>query len=759
MTTLKVRIRGQVQGLGFRPYVYRLASAMGIRGSVANSAAGVEILAQGSRANEFVERLRSNPPPLARITDFQVRYARAREHTGFAIVSSRTAGSGGVDVLPDIATCRGCRSELLDLGDRRYEYPFINCTQCGPRYTITESLPYDRRRTTMASFELCRLCALEYGEPGDRRFHAQPDACATCGPRLFLLNARGHRCQVTDPLAAAARALARGSIVAIKSLGGFQLACDATNDRAVRQLRRRKTRPAKPFALMCSTPAVARRFCRVSATGRSLLVSPAAPIVLLPKKTEPALSLSPGIAPANSRVGVMLAYTPLHVLLLRELKHRQERDPVLVMTSANHRNDPLVGNDSDLVAELNGVFDFVLTHDRPIANRCDDSVVLDDCPALMVRRARGYAPQPLLLDPMFHVKHPTLALGGELRNCFTLAIADRAFLSPHLGNLSSDRTERFFDDTLKRYVQWTGGEPTRIACDLHPDYLSTRLAERFSQARGIPLARIQHHYAHTVSVMAEHGITGPALGISLDGTGYGIDGTIWGCEFLLVGPDLSWRRVAHLGCLKMTESGMAVASPGRIAAAYLLQVFERVPSALGLGRLIPPVEALLRTNRATTTSSLGRLFDAVAAITGIKRTATYEGEAPIALEAAVQRSERGRYPCVLKEKEGCLQIDPKPLLAAVVQDTLKGTNPGIVATRFHNTIVDAVVRTVRNLGRHHRFDSVLLSGGSFQNDILRQRVTRRLQRAGTHVLRNHLIPANDGGISLGQAIAADAALR
>jgi hydrogenase maturation protein HypF len=736
-----------------------MASAMGVRGSVANSTAGVEIFVQGAHADEFIERLRSNPPPLARITSFQVRRLRARKHAGFAIVSSQTAEPGGVDVLPDIATCRDCRKELLDPRDRRHEYPFINCTQCGPRYTITETLPYDRRRTTMANFKLCRLCAFEYGEPDDRRFHAQPDACAVCGPRLFLLDARGRRCRVANPLATAAGALARGSIVAIKSLGGFQLACDAANDRAVRRLRRRKTRPAKPFALMCSTPAVASRFCRVSATGRSLLVSPAAPIVLLPKRTEPTLLLSPGIAPANSRIGVMLAYTPLHFLLLRELKRGQDQDPVMVMTSANRRDDPLVGTDSDLVAELNGVFDFVLTHDRPIANRCDDSVVLDDHPAVMVRRARGYAPQPLLLDPMFHVKHPTLALGGELRNCFTFAVADRAFLSPHLGNLSSTRTERFFDDTLKRYVQWTGVEPARIACDLHPDYLSTRMAEHFSRTRGIPLARIQHHYAHTVSVMAEHGVTGPTLGVSLDGTGYGIDGTTWGCEFLLVGPDLGWRRVAHLGCLKMTESGMAVASPGRIAAAYLLQVSGRVPSTLGLGRLVPPVEALLRTSRATTTSSLGRLFDAVAAITGIRRTATYEGEAPIALEDAVRRSERGRYPCVLEERGGCLQIDPKPLLAAVVQDTLKGTDPGIVASRFHNTIVDAIVRTVRNLGRHHRFDHLLLSGGSLQNDILRQRVTRRLQRAGNHVLRNHLVPVNDGGISLGQAVAADAALR
>ena len=732
---------------------------MGIRGSVSNSSAGVEILAQGYRASEFVRQLRLNPPPLARITDFRVRSVHARKYLRFDIVASRTAGPGGVDMLPDIATCQDCRNELLDPGDRRYGYPFINCTQCGPRYTITESLPYDRLHTTMADFELCPLCALEYGEPADRRFHAQPDACAACGPQLFLLDAQGRLCRFTDPLETAARAIAHGSIVAIKSLGGFQLACDATNNRTVRRLRRRKTRPAKPLALMCVSPAVARRFCRVNTTGRDLLLSPAAPIVLLPKKTKPEPLLSPDIAPDNLRIGVMLAYTPLHILLLQKLKRLQARDPILVMTSANRRDDPLIDTDSELVTELNGVFDLALTHNRPIANRCDDSVVLDDRPAVMVRRARGYAPQPLLLDSMFHVKRPVLALGGEIRNCFALAAADRVFLSPHLGDLSSNRTERFFADTLKRYIRWTGVEPGRVACDLHPDYLSTRMAERFSRDHGIPLARIQHHYAHTVSVMAEHGVTGPVLGVSLDGTGYGTDGTIWGCEFLLVDSDLNWQRVAHLGRLKMTESGVSVASPGRIAAAYLLQVSGRVPAALSLDLFVPPVEALLRSNKTAFTSSLGRLFDAVAAITGIRQTATFEGEAPIALEAAVQLSERGRYPWTLQQKGSCLQVDPKPLLAAVVQDVLSGIDPGIVAARFHNTIVDAFVRTVRSLSEQHRFTRVLLSGGSVQNDILRRRLTRRLRHAGFHVLCNHLVPINDGGISLGQAIAADAVFR
>jgi hydrogenase maturation protein HypF len=763
MRSVKALIQGQVQGLGFRPYVYRLAKTMGVFGTVSNSSRGVEVVGQGPNAESFMEKLQTAPPPLARVSRFEVSTITAPKCSDFRIVKSRRESTLGVDVLPDISVCAECRKELLDRRDRRYRYPFINCTQCGPRYTIIESLPYDRPQTTMRRFSMCLDCRKEYCDPADRRFHAQPDACAECGPQVRLHDGKGNLV-AGDAVRLAAGALARGKVVAIKSLGGFQLACDATNDRAVRLLRRRKDRPTKPLAMMCCSIGSARALCRINRASRSLLTSPAAPIVLMPKRSDPRIQVSERIAPDNRCYGVMLAYTPLHALLIDELRRRSGRESVLVMTSANRRNEPITATEEELLTDLHGVFDYMLTHDRPIANRCDDSVVLGTDEAIMSRRARGYAPQPIVLDRPFHVKRPVLALGGELRNCFALAHGHKVYLSPHIGDVSSPRGESYLLKTLKRYIEWTGIRPEAIACDLHPDYASTRLAERLSRRIKAPLYRIQHHYAHVISVMAERGLRGPVLGIACDGTGFGTDGAVWGCEFLLVGPDLNWKRVGHLDYLKLTEGGGVLANPSRVAAGYLLQSVARVPRGLGIGRHAAAVRAKLNAGQALDTSSLGRLFDAVAGMTGVCRDASFEGEAPIALEAAaascsqadVSRETRFWATAGIKEKPDVLLVDPRPLIAAVVAAVLEGEDRALVAACFHRAVTTALSRAALILAARHRTATVVLSGGSFQNSILRRGIRCALSRSNVTVEHNESLPVNDGGVALGQAVAVGA---
>lgn len=753
MICYRVLISGQVQGLGFRPHVYRLARLHGVRGTVSNSRRGVEIIVQGRRARGFIDHLRKNPPPLARIIGFSVSTCKPLMLRGFSIVKSLAEPGTSVEVLPDIASCQACRRDVVSRSNRRHRYPFTNCTQCGPRYTIIEELPYDRPRTTMKRFQMCPACAAEYSDPTNRRFHAQPNACPACGPSLRLLQADGQPV-AGDPLEEAARALISGRILALRSLGGFQLACDATNDRAVARLRRRKRRPAKPLALMCESAAVAARFCRITRQGRAMLTSPAAPIVLCRRRPAPQISVSQLVAPSNRRCGVMLTYTPLHTLLFATL-HRTSGGPaVLVMTSANRREDPIIADLCGLQRELAGVPDFILDHDRPIANRCDDSVVSDGSKPVFVRRARGYAPQSIRLDPVFHVKHPTLALGGELRNCFALAVGDRVLLSPHIGSLASPSAEQFFAETLQRYLSWAGIVPTRIACDLHPDYLSTRLAERLARERSLRLYRVQHHFAHAASVAAEQGLQGRFLALAFDGTGYGTDGSIWGCEFLAVDQDLRWRRVGHLAPLRLLEPSGELANPLRVAACYLQQ--SGASPRLRLGPGADEVRRRLAAGEGVLSSSLGRLFDAVSAIAGIKRAVSFEGEAAIALESTAAVNERGRYRCgrIDSDADGVLLLRPEPLLTAVADDVACGTPARIVAARFQNAIVDAAARMAATLARDFSATAIALTGGAFQNDRLRSGIAGRLQRSGWRVCCNQLIPLNDGGIALGQAVAA-----
>lgn len=594
----------------------------------------------------------------------------------------------------------------------------------------------------MRSFAMCPACRREYNDPADRRFHAQPIACPVCGPQLALLDSRG-RPVAGEPIEAAAAALARGQVVAVRSLGGFLLAADASSERAISRLRHTKDRADKPLALMCDSVATARLIAHVSAPGLAALRSVPRPIVLLKKRTPAALRISERVAPGNACLGIMLPYTPLHLLLLDAFRRLSGRPPVLVMTSANQQDDPIIADTDGLYSALAGAFDYCLTHNRPIANRCDDSVVIPgdspDGPAILVRRSRGFAPAPLRLRPAFHVKRPVLAVGGELRNCFALAAEDRVFLSPHIGDLSSPAAVAFFEEILDRMISWTGIRPEVVACDLHPDYLSVRLAERLAGRLKTGLLRVQHHLAHVLAVVAEHGLQPPVLGLACDGTGYGPDRTAWGCELLLVRPDYSWSRLGHLGYMFHREGAGELADPERVARAYL----DAGLQLRGGGR-----------RQAVATSSLGRLFDAVAAITGVCRHASFAGQAAMALERAASFARHpGRY------RVSPPDLDPRGLLEAVVHDQRAGLPAAEIAGRFHRGVAAGLAAAAASSALKYRVTAVCLSGGSFQNRILRRGVAMRLSRACLRVRHNQTVPLNDGGIALGQVLAAARAAR
>jgi len=608
---------------------------------------------------------------------------------------------------------------------------------------------------------MCPDCQREYLDPLNRRFHAEPIACSVCGPQLSLIDSEGKRLNL-DPLIGAARMLLKGNILAIKGLGGFHLACDATNELAVKRLRSRKERKTKPLALMVEDIETVKLICDLPPGARRTLLSVAAPIVLLPKRKKPLLKISPAIAPNNPDLGIMIAYTPLHLLIFKTLRNLSPKPAVLVMTSANRSDEPIVADEKELLDRLKGVFDFALIHNRQIFNRCDDSVLsMDNGQTVLVRRARGYAPQPLRLGPMFHVKHPTLALGADGRNLFALAHGEQVFLSPHIGEMDSFGSESFLLATLNRLLTWTKIMPRRVVCDLHPDYHSVRLAEKLARELRAEVYRVQHHYAHLLSVMAEHNITGPVLGIGCDGTGYGTDGAIWGCEFILIQQDLSWSRLGHLGYLRHNAGSGMIADPVRVALAYLCQcgLNRSDLNRLGLPGEIPPQPLPIIT------SSLGRLFDAVAAITGICRQATFEGEPAIALEQAARLFAKpgsknsllimrnrcdATYPII--SSAGQLLIDPKPLLREVVRAILAGKNPGAVAFWFHSALIRIFSCAARSLIKKYGVRVVCVSGGSFQNRLLRTGLKKALNSSGIKVYYNQQVPLNDGGIALGQAV-------
>jgi hydrogenase maturation protein HypF len=721
-----IEVTGVVQGVGFRPFVHGVASRLGLGGSVRNRAGAVHIEVEGAMEalERFVAELRSRSPALARIDELRIHEEPASGESEFRIETSDDGG-GEASIPPDAATCDDCVRELLDPLDRRHRYPFVNCTNCGPRLTIIESAPYDRQRTTMARFRMCPACRAEYDDPRERRFHAEPVCCPACGPSLRIAGVE----TAEEPIAFTARQLSAGRIAAIKGIGGYHLSCDARNHEAVAELRRRKARDSKPFALMVLDLAQAEGLCRISPEERALLASPARPIVLLARR--PGARLSPAVAPGgNPLLGIMLPYTPLHHLLLRAF------EGPLVMTSGNRSDEPIAHEDDDALERLSGIADFFLLHDRAIRTRCDDSVmrILDGAP-LPLRRARGYAPLPISLP--LPLAEPTLATGGQLKSAFALGAVRRAFLSHHLGDLDHWPALQAFTDSIPRYEALCRIQPRRAVHDLHPDYASTRWAE----GSGLPRLSVQHHHAHFASCLAENGERGTAIGVCFDGTGYGADGTIWGGEFLL-GDARSVSRAAHLLPVQMPGGEAAIREPWRMAASHLRAAGEphaKVPSG--------PL-----------TSSMGRLFDAVAAMAGIHHgSVDHEAQAAIALEwsAAAAEAEDG-YPAEIFESGDALVLDPRPLVRAIATDVRNGTQPRPLARRFHSAVVAWTVRTCGLLRERTGVATVALTGGVFMNAILAHECAARLSADGFRVLRHRIVPPNDGGLCLGQLAAAAA---
>lgn len=749
---LRVAVRGAVQGVGFRPFVHRLAGELGLSGWVANDAAGavVEVEGDADAVRRFLVRLPAELPAHAVLTGLEPAFLEPEGYEGFAIRPS-LGGAKSALVLPDIATCPECLREMRDPQDRRHRYPFVNCTHCGPRYSIIEALPYDRANTTMKGFPLCGDCRAEYEDPRDRRFHAQPVACPACGPVLALWDEDGRVLARRDEaLRAAGRALAAGKIVAVKGVGGFQLWADARCADAVSALRARKSRREKPFALMAADLDAARRLCEFDEMEERLLASSEAPIVLL--RRRPGAPVADGVAPGNPRLGVMLAYAPLHHLLFEEFPH-----PV-VATSANLSEEPIAVDERRAVADLRGLADLFLVHDRPIARAVDDSVaVVVEGREMLLRRARGYAPLPVMTDAELP---RVLAVGGHLKNAVALGLGRGAFLSQHIGDLSTEKADAAFRATIAELSALYDFEPEAVVCDLHPDYASTR----FARSLGLPLLPVQHHHAHALSCLADNGAKPPALGVSWDGSGWGPDKTVWGGEFLTLTPE-GFTRFARLRPFSLPGGEAAVREPRRSALGVL---FELGGAAALDDEELPPVAAFTPKERrvlarmlsrglsAPRTTSAGRLFDAAAALAGVRQTTTFEGQAAMEFECASGEVPDGPgYPFPLVEGEGTLVVDWGPAVGALIVDLRAGVPLASAAARFHAGLADAIVAVALRAGE----PKVALSGGCFQNRVLLTAAIRRLRAAGFTPLWHQRVPPNDGGLALGQAVAAAAVLR
>lgn len=742
---ISIAISGVVQGVGFRPFVYDLATRHGLHGFVRNQTGDVWIEVEGDAGalETFRADLTRRPPPLARIDRVAWSPRALGGESGFRIeVSQETAGP--IFVSPDVGVCDDCLRELFDPADRRYRYPFLNCTNCGPRLTIITGAPYDRKRTTMAAFAMCSACRAEYDDPRDRRFHAQPTACPHCGPRLALVDGQGRdAANGGDPLARAIDLLRAGGIVAVKGLGGFHLTCLAASEPAVAALRRRKRREEKPFALMVRNVEGARALAEVADAEAALLVAPRRPIVLLRRRRDAAVAQS--VAPGNPYLGVMLPYTPLHHLLLHDLDGAP-----LVATSGNASDEPIAFEDGDAQARLAGIADLFLTHDRPIHLRCDDSVTrVVDHVELPGRRSRGDAPCPINLPHA--CTRPTLALGGQMKSTFALGRGRHAFLSHHVGDLDHYVAYRAFVEAVAHYERLFSFQPERIVHDLHPDYASTRYAwTRCGDA--IPRLAVQHHQAHVASCLADNEVDEPVIGVAFDGTGYGTDGAIWGGEFF-VGDCRGFHRAAHLRYVAMPGGEQSVREPWRMAAAYLADaglddepLRGRVsPLALGMVR-----QLIDRGFNAPLTSSAGRLFDGVAALLGIRDRVRFEGQAAMELEwLAWGATGMSAYPVTI-ENASPLIVDSRPLIIAVADDIRRGVEPEQVARRFHASVVEIVAQVCDRLRAACGLSLVALSGGVFQNALLTTQTVARLSRDGFRVLRHRRVPPNDGGLCLGQ---------
>jgi hydrogenase maturation protein HypF len=768
----EISVRGIVQGVGFRPFVYTLARRHGLAGLVRNDAEGVHIEAEGAPEDLdlFLRGLKEEAPPLAVVEAVAWRPLAVREEREFRIEESREGIRRRALISPDVATCEECLTELFDPTDRRYRYPFTNCTNCGPRFTITRSVPYDRAMTTMASFEMCPECQREYDDPSDRRFHAQPNACPVCGPRVRLLDRFGHELHAKpgDHITRAARMLRGRAIVAVKGLGGYHLACDPFDAKVVRTLRGRKVRQDKPFALMARDLEQVRELCRVGSEEEKLLASPARPIVLLERREG--CEVAEEVAPRQNTLGVMLAYTPLHHLLLRDT------GIPLVMTSGNNSDEPIAYRDEEAFEQLGEIADYFLVHDRPIHMRCDDSVVrVVGEKTYQIRRSRGYAPAPLRVAESFG-RH-TLACGGELKNTFCVAKERYVFLSHHIGDLENYETLRSFREGVEHYCRLFDVQPELVAYDLHPEYLSTKYARELEEA-GLPAVGVQHHHAHIASCQADNERPSEerVIGAALDGTGYGTDGTVWGGEFLEGSVTEGFVRRAHLEYAPMPGGTAAIREPWRMALAQLIALYGeedtlKLPLAVvrRAGERNVRLIARLVEHRLNTppTSSAGRLFDAVAALVGVpgSRRTTYEGQAAVELELVASGGARrdappGRpYPFRLRPEDEGWVVETREIVAGVVEDLLAGREVGEISSRFHRTVAEMVVAGCEKIWEAEGTNAVALSGGTFQNVLLLEQTTELLEERSFAVYRHRRVPTNDGGLALGQAVLADALFR
>jgi hydrogenase maturation protein HypF len=750
----RVRVEGIVQGVGFRPFVHGLAHRLDLAGFVGNDAQGVFIEIEGDEpaVTEFLRTLEAEPPPLAIIERVTAAAVTPLGEDRFTIVASRSGGEQQALVSPDTATCDDCLAELWDESGRRYRYAFTNCTNCGPRFTIVRGVPYDRPLTTMAPFPMCERCAAEYHDPTDRRFHAQPVCCPDCGPRLVLTDGQRHPLPGQDPLGGTVARLRAGEVVAVKGLGGYHLAVRADDEAAVARLRARKHREEKPFAVMVADFEAATALCAFSPGEAALLAGPRRPIVLTRK--QDGLRLAPSVAPGNRSLGVMLPYTPLHHLLAHDL------GVPFVLTSGNISDEPIASADDDAFERLDDIADCFLLHDRAIHIRTDDSVVRSFRGSVFpVRRSRGFAPEPVFLPWAF--PRPVLATGAELKSTFCLAKDRRAFVSHHIGDLENYETYASFRDGIAHFCRLFEVEPEVVAHDLHPEYLSTKHAHDLLDGGGVELTGVQHHHAHIASCLADNGEEGPVIGVAFDGLGFGPDGTIWGGEILVA--DLAgFERVAHLEPVAMPGGAAAIKEPWRMAAAYLDRAFDgAVPDHLPILRRHEDrwtgVVSLARAGvSAPLTSSAGRLFDAVAAVLGVRDKVSYEGQAAIELEQLADPDETAAYPIDIEPRGGTLQMAGTGLLRAVVADQAAGTPVPLAAARFHNGLAAGVAAVCHRLRAERGLDAVALSGGVFQNLLLLGRCVDALEGVGFRVLLHGRVPPNDGGISLGQAAVAGA---
>jgi hydrogenase maturation protein HypF len=747
---LRIVVRGAVQGVGFRPFVYRLASELGVTGWVSNTGQGVFVEVEGDRAtlDAFVRRLDADRPPRAVIVSRECSVLDPVGFERFEIRASGAADEPSAFVLPDIAPCADCLRELFDPGDRRFRYPFINCTNCGPRFSIIEHLPYDRERTSMKAFAMCAACAREYGDPFDRRFHAQPNACPACGPSLALWDPSGATLAREDEaLRRAIGALDAGAVVAVKGLGGFLLMADAHDERAVAALRVRKHRERKPLALMFRLLADVERECEVSAEEARALASPESPIVLLRRRAAGTSSIAPSVAPSNPYLGAMLPSTPLHHLLMRGVARP------MVATSGNLTDEPICVDESEAIHRLRGIADLFLVHNRPIVRHVDDSIVRVQLGREMVlRRARGYAPLPVLLP---QAAPPMLAVGAHLKNTIGVNVGRSCFISQHIGDLETVQATDAFKRVIAAFEDLYRVEPSQVVCDLHPDYLSTKHAG----ALGLPVVAVQHHFAHVAACMAENELDDPVLGVSWDGTGYGTDGTIWGGEFL-VPRGGTFDRVATLRPFRLPGGDHAIREPRRTAFGLLFEMFGR--SLAARAELAPVaafddcerrllVEMLDREINSPITTSVGRLFDAVASLCGLCQRSDFEGQAAMALEFSLDEKAIGAYSIPIAS--GSLRplvLDWQPAVDAILDDLRAGAGVGAIALKFHNALAAAIVDVAKKVG-HAR---VVLTGGCFQNRFLLERAVRNLGDAGFRAYWHQRVPPNDGGIALGQAVVA-----